>query len=181
MITRTVSQNGFNTSCFFRTWLEPGTKHEIPLFSNEDGNFFIACPVDDTHHILFWGHYSPTEPMNINSTRVQLHLNDPDLDINNLGRFHGDRDNNWAQDRAAMAEGAVSAKHKELTALAIGITQHCSGCIGFHVKALIKLGCSKQELEEMLAVCVYMGGGPALMYTAEALAAFDAMSTPPTV
>jgi AhpD family alkylhydroperoxidase len=79
--------------------------------------------------------------------------------------------------RSAMAEGAVSAKHKELMALAIGITQHCSGCIGFHVKALIKLGCSKQELEEMLAVCVYMGGGPALMYTAEALAAFDAMST----
>ena len=80
--------------------------------------------------------------------------------------------------KAAMAEGAVSEKHKELIALAIGITQHCSGCIGFHVKALIKLGCTKQELEEMLTVCVYMGGGPALMYTAEALAAFDAMSVP---
>lgn len=78
--------------------------------------------------------------------------------------------------RAAMAEGALSAKHKELMALAIGITQHCSGCIGFHVKALLKLGCSKQELEEMLTVCVYMGGGPALMYCAEALAAFDAMA-----
>jgi AhpD family alkylhydroperoxidase len=83
--------------------------------------------------------------------------------------------------RAAMAEGAVSAKHKELMALAIGITQHCSGCIGFHVKALIKLGCTKPELEEMLAVCIYMGGGPALMYTAEALAAFDTMSKPATV
>jgi AhpD family alkylhydroperoxidase len=78
--------------------------------------------------------------------------------------------------RSAMAEGAVSAKHKELMALAIGITQHCSGCIGFHVKALIKLGCTRQELEEMLSVCVYMGGGPALMYTAEALSAFELMS-----
>lgn len=78
--------------------------------------------------------------------------------------------------RSAMAEGAVSAKHKELMALAIGITQHCSGCIGFHVKALIKLGCTRQELEEMLTVCVYMGGGPALMYTAEALSAFELMS-----
>lgn len=82
--------------------------------------------------------------------------------------------------KASMAEGAVSAKHKELIALAIGITQHCSGCIGFHVKALIKLGCTRQELEEMLTVCVYMGGGPALMYTAEALAAFDAMAKPAT-
>ena len=75
--------------------------------------------------------------------------------------------------RASMAEGAVSAKHKELIALAIGITQHCSGCVGFHVKALRKLGCTREELEEMLAVCVYMGGGPALMYAAEALKAWD--------
>ena len=78
--------------------------------------------------------------------------------------------------RSAMAEGAVSAKNKELIALAIGVTQHCSGCVGFHVKALIKLGCSRAEVEEMLTVCVYMGGGPALMYTAEVLAAWDAMS-----
>lgn len=77
--------------------------------------------------------------------------------------------------RAAMAEGAVSAKNKELIALAIGITQHCSGCIGFHVKALLKLQCTRAELEEMLTVCVYMGGGPALMYTAEVLAAWDSM------
>ena len=73
--------------------------------------------------------------------------------------------------RAAMAEGAVSAKHKELMALAIGITQHCSGCIGFHVKALHKLQCTRAELEEMLSVCIYMGGGPALMYAAETLKA----------
>lgn len=78
--------------------------------------------------------------------------------------------------KAAMAEGQVSAKHKELIALAIGVTQRCSGCIGFHVKALKRLGATRQELEEMLAVCVYMGGGPALMYTAEALQAWDNMA-----
>lgn len=78
--------------------------------------------------------------------------------------------------RSAMAEGAVSAKHKELMALAIGITQHCSGCIGFHVKALQRLQCTRAELEEMLSVCVYMGGGPALMYTAEAIKAWDDMA-----
>ncbi|MGQ0709901.1 MAG: carboxymuconolactone decarboxylase family protein [Rhodoferax sp.] len=80
--------------------------------------------------------------------------------------------------KASMAEGSISAKHKELIALAIGITQHCSGCVGFHVKALLRLGCTRAELEEMLAICVYMGGGPALMYAAEALAAFDAMGQP---
>ena len=75
--------------------------------------------------------------------------------------------------KAAMAEGAISAKNKELIALAIGITQHCSGCVAFHVKALLKLGCTREELEEMLNICVYMGGGPALMYSAEALKAWD--------
>ena len=78
--------------------------------------------------------------------------------------------------KSAMAEGVVSAKHKELIALAIGITQHCSGCIGFHVKALHKLGCTRAELDEMLSVCVYMGGGPALMYTAEAIKAWVDMT-----
>ena len=78
--------------------------------------------------------------------------------------------------QASMAEGALTSKHKELIALAIGVTQRCSGCIGFHVKALQKLGATRAELEEMLAVCVYMGGGPALMYTAEALTAWDTMA-----
>jgi len=78
--------------------------------------------------------------------------------------------------KSAMASGAVSEKHKELMALAIGITQHCSGCIGFHVKALHRLACTRAEFDEMLAVCVYMGGGPALMYAAEAIAAWDALA-----
>lgn len=78
--------------------------------------------------------------------------------------------------RASMTDGAISAKNKELIALAIGITQRCSGCIGFHVKALHKLGCSRAELEEMLAVCVYMGGGPALMYAAEAIKAWEMLA-----
>jgi len=78
--------------------------------------------------------------------------------------------------RAAITDGALPAKHKELIALAVAVTQRCSGCIGFHVKALLQLGCSRPELEEMLTVCVYMGGGPALMYAAEALAAWDQMA-----
>ncbi len=81
--------------------------------------------------------------------------------------------------QASMAEGALSTKHKELIALAIGVSQRCSGCIGFHVKALHKLGATRGELEEMLAVCVYMGGGPALMYAAEALKAWDTMGPVP--
>lgn len=81
---------------------------------------------------------------------------------------------------ASMTAGRIDAKTKELIALAIGVSQHCSGCIAFHTKALVKLGCSKDELEEMLAICVYMGGGPNLMYAAEALKAFEAQQDSPS-
>lgn len=75
--------------------------------------------------------------------------------------------------RAAMKEGAVSALHKELIALAIGVSSRCDACIGFHVKALIRLGVTREQLMETLAVCTYMGGGPTLMYAAEAVRAYD--------
>lgn len=75
--------------------------------------------------------------------------------------------------KAATAPGAVDARTKELIALAIGVAQRCDGCIGFHAKALKDLGASRDEIAEVMAMCVYMGGGPALMYAADALRAFD--------
>lgn len=78
--------------------------------------------------------------------------------------------------QSSMVDGAIDAKTKELIALAIGVTQKCSGCIGFHVQALNKLGATRAELDEMLGICVYMGGGPALMYCAEAIDAWEKLA-----
>jgi AhpD family alkylhydroperoxidase len=78
--------------------------------------------------------------------------------------------------QAASAAGAIDPKTKELIALAIGIATHCDGCIGFHVKAAIRHGVTRAEIAETVAMCVYMGGGPSLMYGAKALAAFDELS-----
>lgn len=78
--------------------------------------------------------------------------------------------------QAATRDGALDKKTKELIALALGIAAHCDGCIGFHVQALIKLGVTRAELEEALGMTVYMGGGPSLMYAADALAAFEELS-----
>ncbi|MFP5409331.1 MAG: carboxymuconolactone decarboxylase family protein, partial [Gammaproteobacteria bacterium] len=60
-------------------------------------------------------------------------------------------------------------------ALAIAVTQRCDACVGFHVKALIRLGASREQIMETLGVCTYMGGGPALMYAAEAVRAYEEM------
>ena len=78
-----------------------------------------------------------------------------------------------AMSKAAMAPGELSEKHKELIALGISVSQRCAGCIGFHVKALRRLGTTKAEFEEALGVAVYMGGGPSLMYAAVALQAWE--------
>ena len=78
--------------------------------------------------------------------------------------------------RAATTDGALSKKTKELIALALGVAAHCDACIGFHTQALVKLGATKAEVEEALGMAVYMGGGPSLMYSANALAAFDEFS-----
>jgi AhpD family alkylhydroperoxidase len=82
----------------------------------------------------------------------------------------------YAMAKAATADGTLDKKTKELIALAIGVTQRCDGCIGFHVKALKGLGATREELAEVMAMCVYMGGGPALMYAADTMRAFDQFS-----
>lgn len=78
--------------------------------------------------------------------------------------------------QSATKDGALEKKSKEFIALALGIAGHCDGCIGFHVQALVKLGASREEFIEVLGMAVYMGGGPSLMYAAEALQAFEEFS-----
>lgn len=75
--------------------------------------------------------------------------------------------------QGTMFEGNVSLKNKELIALSIGIVRQCADCIGFHVKAAIKAGATKEEVAETVSVCILMGGGPAYMYGARALEAYD--------
>jgi alkylhydroperoxidase/carboxymuconolactone decarboxylase family protein YurZ len=41
------------------------------------------------------------------------------------------------------------------------------------MKALVDLGVTRAELEETLGMAVYMGGGPSLMYAADAMLAYE--------
>ena len=75
--------------------------------------------------------------------------------------------------RAASRDGALDRKTKELIALALGVAAHCDACIGFHAQALARYGATTAEVEEALGMAVYMGGGPSLMYAADALAAWQ--------
>lgn len=81
--------------------------------------------------------------------------------------------------QAAGRDGALDRKTKELIALALGVAAHCDPCIGFHAQALARLGATRTEVEEALGMAVYMGGGPSLMYAADALGAWEEFSADP--
>jgi len=81
-----------------------------------------------------------------------------------------------ALSQSATRGGVLDRKTKELIALCVGVAGHCDACIGFHMQTLVKLGATRAEIEEALAVSVYMGGGPSLMYAADALSAFEQLT-----
>ncbi|MGO9135367.1 MAG: carboxymuconolactone decarboxylase family protein [Methylovirgula sp.] len=83
-----------------------------------------------------------------------------------------------AMSKAATQTKALEEKTKELIALALGVAAHCDGCIGFHTRSLARLGATREEIGETLGMAIYMGGGPSLMYAAEALRAFDQFAPP---
>jgi len=74
---------------------------------------------------------------------------------------------------AALTEGALPARVKELTALAIAVVKHCDGCIAHHARAAARLGATPAEVAEALGVALLMDGGPATVYGPRAWAAYQ--------
>ena len=80
---------------------------------------------------------------------------------------------------AAMADGALDAKTKELIALAIGIAVHCDGCISYHVHDALAAGATRAEVIETIGVAVLMGGGPSVVYGCDAMTALEQWANDP--
>jgi AhpD family alkylhydroperoxidase len=83
--------------------------------------------------------------------------------------------------QAALAAKALDGKTKELIALGIAVAVRCDDCIGFHAKAAVDQGASREEVLETLGMAIYMGAGPSVMYASHALEAYSqfAKGTPP--
>jgi hypothetical protein len=68
-----------------------------------DGSMFVFSPVDDTHHLLFYGYFSdtPTKPPQ------ELGGAAPDFvpDAHDFAGLQGDRSSRWGQDRDLMDAG----------------------------------------------------------------------------
>lgn len=79
---------------------------------------------------------------------------------------------------AALAEGALPTKVKELLAMAIGVVHGCDGCIASHARGAAKAGATDQEAAEAIGVAILMHGGPATIYGARAYEAFREFAGP---
>ncbi len=69
-----------------------------------------------------------------------------------------------ALDQAAMKDGAISKKNKELIALAVALTTQCGYCLEVHKKAAVAEGATPEEIAEATFVAVALRAGAALTH-----------------
>src|SRR6266850_581314 len=70
----------------------------------------------------------------------------------------------WAYDKAALADGAIPKKYKELLAIAVALTTQCPYCIEVHREQAIKAGATEQELAEVVHVAATLRAGAAVTH-----------------
>jgi AhpD family alkylhydroperoxidase len=69
-----------------------------------------------------------------------------------------------AFDKAALADGVIPKKYKELMAIAVALTTQCPYCIEIHVEAARKAGASEEELAETGFVAAALRAGAAVTH-----------------
>ncbi|WP_449470079.1 carboxymuconolactone decarboxylase family protein [Sphingobium chungangianum] len=71
----------------------------------------------------------------------------------------------WAFDKAAFADGALTAQQKQLIAVAVALTTQCPYCIDLHTKAAREAGATDAELSEAAIVAAAMRAGAAVTHS----------------
>ncbi|MBS0171548.1 MAG: carboxymuconolactone decarboxylase family protein [Nitrospira sp.] len=74
-----------------------------------------------------------------------------------------------AFDKAALAEGAIPRRYKELIALGIAFTTQCPYCIDIHANSARELGVSDNEIAEVVLVAAALRAGGAVTHGTHAL------------
>jgi AhpD family alkylhydroperoxidase len=69
-----------------------------------------------------------------------------------------------AYDKAALADGAIPKKYKELMAIAVALTTQCPYCIDVHRQEAIKAGVTEQELAEAVHVAAALRAGGSITH-----------------
>ena len=75
--------------------------------------------------------------------------------------------------RAVMVDGALSAKHKELIALAISVVKRCDGGVAAPARGAARRGATPEEVAEAIGVTLLLEGGPATVWGPRAWEAYQ--------
>ena len=78
----------------------------------------------------------------------------------------------WAYDKAAIADGAIPKKYKELMAIAVALTTQCPYCIVSHTRSALRHGAAPEAIMEAIWVAAEMRAGAAY---AHSILAIDVM------
>ncbi|MBZ5552154.1 MAG: carboxymuconolactone decarboxylase family protein [Acidobacteriia bacterium] len=76
-------------------------------------------------------------------------------------------------DKAAMAEGALSRKTKELIAVAVAHTTQCPACIDIHARGAKSAGATEQEVMEAVWVAAALRAGAAVVHSSLSLTSYE--------
>src|SRR6185436_15170839 len=75
----------------------------------------------------------------------------------------------WAFDKAAVADGAIPVKYKELIAVAVALTTQCPYCIDIHSANARKASASDAEMVEASMIAAALRAGAAVTHATHAL------------
>lgn len=77
----------------------------------------------------------------------------------------------FATFKGFMAEankpGLIDARNKKLMAIILSVANHCHPCLKIHLQGAMKMGLSKGEIDEAVALAVEFGGCTAMMFYKE--------------
>jgi AhpD family alkylhydroperoxidase len=112
----------------------------------------------------------------INTTTTELRRETGLYDLNNLSKMksleaHAPEAMKAfvAFDKAALAEGAIPRKYKELMALAVAFTTQCPYCIELHANKARETGASEPEIAEAVLVAAALRAGGAITHGTHAM------------
>jgi AhpD family alkylhydroperoxidase len=80
----------------------------------------------------------------------------------------------WAFDKAALADGVVPKKYKELMAIAVALTTQCPYCLELHRAAAEAAGATQEELAETALVAAALRAGAAVTHATHVIGSSDA-------
>ncbi|HEY1875985.1 MAG TPA: carboxymuconolactone decarboxylase family protein [Rhizomicrobium sp.] len=89
-------------------------------------------------------------------------------DVKKLGKVGAGAPEAWetflAFDKAALADGVIPKKYKELMALAVGLTTQCPYCLLIHKDAAAKAGATPAEISETIFIAAALRAGAAVTH-----------------